>query len=878
MTIMIVLFLSFFLVVTANAQLPYDSNCFGFAAKKGWIKSGSSNSASRTYDKDKIKKDFHISQAKLKKQITAWEKLDAEIPCFEKTTGVTFQKSPNGQKRLVINDHKSFQNFRLSGGIINCNLNVKQVEYKSLENRPKILNDTKASPQTVQNYDPIANNYVFDAIYPNKGANSKFPNMARTIHQDLLNALKDLKSLGDLGWENYCSHQLYSGASVDELRTTKSQFDKCKANHKAKGCQDYPHGFVKKYDQVGKELKQIQADMAKPTSQPVMVLNKTDTRLYTPYKNNLAKLNLAKSQAKEAVVQLANDYEDFRKNFELVKSENLANCGEENEMWTRQYLKGEQCLNTEAPINSLRPQIVESAEAIKKLHQEKFIHEMNVSTFGETMKAKYLRSSPAVQAQMRKDPHKSCLQILKDVGAGKAAGFTCSGDYLKSMRKHLSDVESDPSSFLALPPEEVVSEVQGVMKRMQELCIEIRKQYFPAFGSPLIHHEPYKYGYEKMKAELKEEKAKLGNMKSAGFLYSNAFNKSLPLNTFTPENGCTNNRLDQVSFINTETVSKAVKEFEDAIDDQLYRSAKYSLPNRGEIDLPISMAGGALDAAKDYISCGETDAGEKEVMAALFRSQPYRAGKLVSSLAPEEKGVYNAMLCDALKCKSNQDDVTDWAINGAKIAAVLGGPQAEAAVAAGEFLVNYGRSKEAYELAMGGVVAGGISGYESDIHEFIEKMKEEGDEKRLALNISEEALKAYTKVLGMDKPGAIQSLGKGLENALLKIAPNANPAQIALMHSLAEKMVETSISKGFKGVKGELTRKDFLPSDKDIVAAAMGVLKTSKNTKYPVIDVFEFGAQEMIKEKKESDVISDEDAKDLMIDTLKDQLETAVKR
>ena len=141
--------------------------------------------------------------------------------------------------------------------------------------------------------------------------------MIQAASMDLMKAKKDASILrekmkrnndfGDLGMENYCSHQLRLGIIIDKAQTIREDLKNCDQARKtgnnrilkSKICEGYPKKTSKVLKEVNDEMLRIKND--KKAWQPLVRLNKADNDVYSLFEENLQKLQEAKNLASKSM-------------------------------------------------------------------------------------------------------------------------------------------------------------------------------------------------------------------------------------------------------------------------------------------------------------------------------------------------------------------------------------------------------------------------------------------------------------------------------------------------------------------------------------------------------------------------------------------------
>lgn len=839
--------LFFILILSSTAiagDIPYDKNCVKYARANKWLNVEDKNldkGHMRKYDHNKIKADFYETQNKLKTQLKGWKKLDSELECLNKIAGIKFE-----DENLIIEDFNRFETFRLGKSKIDCVIDPDYVEYKSSKDKDR----RKGSGSGI----------VFGAGYGANGSDNTSGSVPKDVrykileneesdydkHQsstgdELAKVVKQLQGLGDLGFQNYCAHQLYLGSANDEVNSLTESLNSCDNARKNKNykylesgaCKGYPDYFNTKIPELEKRMGEINDELKSNNSQPLVTLNNADKKIYSQFANQLDELKEARKQAQKDSRIHANDYEFLRSKNMVLDAKDLVDCGGDN-VWSNQLQAGLDQVGCKADIElvyKLDNGFKASVDSMKKYHRKALIAEMNIQKFMEAVKAKFNTLPKNEQNEVIANPSQKCSDFMP-LKETRDKRKLCSKQFLDAFNKAINTVKNDPQEhFFSLETDKVVSDFNQSLQNIVRFCEAKRNILEKCFDEG----EVCKTRADENNNGLRLEVKKLKSHPAASYLLTDAFGDKIQLDKLNADRVLCAEEYSEsklvIPSVSKEDIVKAKKELSDVVDEEFISIVDTEKPDRGGHSNKV----GAW-------ACG-VDMDEKEdfyVLNKFYYSHPYMMGKVLKNVEPLEQGVYNAMTCDAIECDASVDQMNDNIATGIKLAAMalpLGGI-ATAAINLG--VSSFGAYKdwedanENIHLAKAGsVTAGYAEGFHDDIKKYLEDNELNADWSTHAVNLSAEIITSVLGVgaggVGKDKLkfGSLHKMNEKLEKYFLDKGLEVGDFEKKIISTFTSSALSKAQSIATKGVNGNLEAKDFVPSTKEIIIG-MSILASGK--------------------------------------------------
>jgi hypothetical protein len=690
----------FILVYTNDAQAfapAYDTNCLEKAKEKNLIKHYYTDEDwLRRYDFEKIKDNFHQTQDKVSKQIKAWKEISKEHYCLEDVSGIQFVDN-----KLVITDYDKYESFRLNKSRIDCDTDVNSFGFK-----PK--------DKPYQEYvNPNDNTTV---IRDNKNvstAKNKIENPDENLKKrqeqaDKVDGLvKVLKDLGDVGFDNYCAHQLYKGGIADRIESVTKSFNNCKKaadngdkDYINKSCGNYPSFFVGKLEELDRIAKSTEVDLGRDTSQPLFMVNEMDNKIYAKFKNNLDELKRAKEEAN-------NEYEELLK----IKNFKKHTSCDPDSPWMKSVSDGyslSECYYSPAIFGQNDLELTDHKNILKYKHRNDMIEEVNHNIFKQTMMAKFYTLSDTEQKDVlslvKTNPKGACEKMLPDPSAisklfknGKEAmenllfldhavnealsrenkysydqlkSYLCSdqvrnsngsqikSNYLDFLKEGLKEVAANPnSSFLKKDSGQVQKELNAQITVLESFC-QLKDKLRSGRTSLGIDSDDEAKAYKNLIAQkMQETIEKLKKTENAKYLLTKTLGSKFKFDSYNPEyESCESDRHFRYppnenfasNKIELKDIEEAREEFVDAIDKQLL-----SVVNRTD-----SYRGDNKNALAE-MACRNSakHAEDNFAIYQMYKSHPYLMGQVLAHQDSSVSSVKQAILCEAIECYKSVDNM-----------------------------------------------------------------------------------------------------------------------------------------------------------------------------------------------------------------------------
>jgi len=892
MKVLFVFIISLISISAIADSLPYDSNCVELGKNWNWIhKFDPTDPHKRSYAKNAdIQKNFSQIEDKVIEQLTLWKDVEKYVPCLGTKAGIHFEK-----EKLVITDMNKFREFRLNDSKIDCSVTSKDtyISFKDINAREEAERERKKGQQVSE-----STSLGLKAIDRQFLARKIDDQNAEALANELRERMRYNNNLGDLGMENYCSHQLRIGIVRDEAARLSKDLQTCTKASESKNttvlsskiCQGYPKKNLADINALEKEMNVILKDPSKKGWQPLVTVNAADNDVFVKFKNDYAKLLLAKKTAAEKV-KIAHDSETekFFVDNQMTKDiDSLKTCVPEENVLTDQFLQGAKCTISDNPLAKLVDEFQFSIKALKDTHQAALIDAINVRSYGEAIKAKYylLEQNDPLKGLIYIDPQKACLKMIEE----GTRNYACKGHYLEAFKKAAGEAsKAQQPHFLSYSPESTLSNFNSGIRNLDKLC---------GFLLSYLNDAQRAQARKDLDAQLAYIQTNFG-----AYLYNENLGNKASLKDYRNEKHeyCPNFNPDKTRVIELHHVVDARKEFLEATDAQIKTSADFSRPDKGshsnklgawsceEDKGTISQVAAAANAvvspvtqlALTSVEVGSvSDAQMKEknnlyALNSLYHSHPYMVGKMLAKLPLSERKIYTSLICDAKKCNKKVED-TNKAIDTAAQVAIIAANfvpvagQIAGVVAASALAVkNNAKATQDYQSLMASIATGGFetSTYDPQLQSMIDGLKVNAGNEALAQDL----FKLFPDLIIGTELEAVKitmdMAAKALEIATLVPKNEMNVAvlkeiikySIPAVAKKAQKIVTSKISKGVVD-RAESSIKD-LASDEDLDAIIGRQILQSSKLNEEVKDAIVKSMGVVKKGLKESNDSSDKDKK-----------------
>ncbi|MBA2405503.1 MAG: hypothetical protein H0V66_12075 [Bdellovibrionales bacterium] len=592
----------------------------------------------------------------------------------------------------------------------------------------------------------------------------------------------------------------------------KSAFDTChlarKKNDlktlKTPACEGYPDKIKDELDKLKKQMVAIQEDIKKPESQPVVVVNGLDNKIYSEFKNDLKALDVAQKEAAHDQNLQAQDYEMLRAQNMVTDASKLTACGDDQAIWASQYQDGMVCSGPEANVININVKFEPQLEAMKKLHRDKLISRINLDSFGETVKAQYYLANPELKARMKLHPDKACLEVTKSESL-------CTGQYLSVFNLSVAKTNNSGAGqhFLELDQEKVIIELNVLMDDIKQICEGARRHMRVGMYNCQGACEAEK---KAMEIKIKEIQAH----PAASYFFTDAVGAIINFNKLQPDTGCTGLHLGPNDLhLSKKTLELSRNEFQESVAGQFGTSSDMLKPDRG---------GHSNERGADQCGVGINEKEDLYALNALYRGHPYMMGKAMKGLNVSEQGLYNTLICEAVQCNKTVHDGNEAFYDGLKVASLalnlipVAGTIAYGAVTG---VINsvgayrkWDNANQDKKLIGGGIIDGGFKGYSTELNDVMKKLSEDGSTANMMADIMSEVALVVVKGQGAVGKGLIGKMNANFEAQLNRTLTDFEKDIVA---RISERIVEGTVSKAKLTVKGELELKHMAPTLKDLV-------------------------------------------------------------
>jgi len=842
------LFLMIIVIQSAFADIPpYDTNCVELGQSQGWIKTYDPNKAwLRSYNDEKIKNDFHLTQNQISTQLKGWEKLGQEgVLCFQKLGGFTFE---NGQ--FLITDFSKFQAFRLNQSKIDCFIS-EDTEFNSSKTLSQKNEMVVAPAESTQTY--IRNLKGQQEAIQNFKM-SPWEKNQKLVFDELNKIIKNNNAFGDLGLSNYCSHQLFLGSPQDQAKQWMKSLDHCQ-NAREKGdlktlqnkvCGGYPEVMQKKLDQLKKSMDQIDKDINEQNKKSMnqKALNQTDFAVYSQFKNNHEALKKAQKKAKDQM-NLGFHDENYKQAALIYDhTKKLNECGQMENYVFEQFDRGINCYDPLDPVTNMTVEFNRIVDQVKDENRDKLIEEMNLNVYRESMKALYLLSSPEERQKMSTDPVATCSRQTMNVKL-------CTSPYIEMYRQGVQDGKTkEPDHFFNLKDQEVITFLNSDLNRLKNLCEqshkickpEIKQKFIKTsndYGNDLTYLPNETEECVQLQKEMNQVKIEMQHQNYAAYFYTDAVGETINFESINAQKECRNIDPDDL-VMNQNILNEAKEEFKKAIMDQLLTITDNTKADRGH----HSNSMGA--------NICNVEMNEKNDLYALvnqYKGYPLMMGRLLKGMDANQKEMYSTLICDALSCQDSLNEVHDDLMTAAKIGAMglslipgvgpLISIGAYASIEAGETIQKYDQSKTELKQMKSSIAVGGIENkeYNESIGQYVKNLSQNASEMRLISNL------AKTLVLALASGGtmsAVKNFNHLLSNQMKGIlnVESLTPLQEAMVKKFSSSIIEKTTTAAKDAANGELNSASFSVSMKEIVFLVASVKSpVLKNVKESHVDV-----------------------------------------
>ena len=635
------------------SEPPYDRNCVELGKRWGWIKGFDASDASkRTYATPAvIQAGFRANQTRQSAQLAIWEDIDKHVPCLKDNAGFSFQ---NG--RFVIFNMQKFTTFRLGGSRIDCQVTARMTNTNShirafREEQSRRFEAEQSGRAMVRDNTRMVN--VEQRIAGT--AMMVDATEAQRKADEMMARIRQNNNLGDLGLENYCTHQLRAGITLDKSQTAQANLAACDGARRSNNtsilnssrCEGYPARNQKALKDLRAEMDAVQRERSNTTSQPLVTINNADNDVYSQFRNNYTRLVAAQDLARRSMsIEYASN-NLLRNSGAMQNLSEVANCGD-RDVTDESYLSGLQCNNSFRSITDLTVQFQPNIDVLKDMHRDKLITEMNVRAFGEAIKSKWylLDRSDPLKTKMKQNPKAACLEI--------ADASVCSGKYLEAFKSAVNEAWNySKPHFLSYTPTDVASFMNSRIEWMREFC----ENYELSQQNQLIRIAP---------AAFRTFEDTFNEMVSGAvspYLYDEDVRAMAKLETFRSLDGqyCQGFNPNDRSRIDSQHIVNARDDFKDAIEDQIDLSQDFAKPDRGNHSNNL----GAMIC--------DTDRATKEdhyALNSLYESHPLIAGQIIGSQGDVQAKLFATSICEAKDCNKDLEDTNDTALKAAKISAI----------------------------------------------------------------------------------------------------------------------------------------------------------------------------------------------------------------
>lgn len=759
---------------------PYDTNCVELGKRWGWISGYDSKDGNkRTYAKPSvIQKGFTENQTRQTSQLSIWADVDKYVPCLKDSAGFTFQ---NG--RFVIFDMAKFTNFRLNKSRIDCEVTSRQTNDHRLareyqENAQRRFELEQSGQIAVR--DNTRNTQVEQRIYG--GLQMQDLRNAEARAQEVMNRIRQNNNLGDLGLENYCTHQLKAGITMDKAQTAQENFATCDQARKSNKtsilnsplCAGYPKENLSDIKRLRDEMEKLDKERKSPVSQPLFTLNNADNDVYSKFKNNYNKLLAAQSQAQKSM-SLAYASSNLLQNSDAVQDlKSVADCGNQD-VSDESYLDGLECDAQFKTMTDLKVNFQPSVDALKKLHRDKLITEVNTHAFGEAIKSKWylLKQNDPLKSKMKHKPKEACLEIADE--------SVCSGKYLEVFKKSVNDAWNySKPHFLSYATNDVVSYMNDRIEWMKQFCVAIQDQQ----RNQLIQISPETYRiFEKTFNEMVSGEV-------SPYLYDENVRLNAKLGKFRNEQGqyCQGFNENENISVTPNLIEAAREDFREAIDDQIELSSDFAKPNRGSHSNNLGAIICDVDrqTKEDYYA-----------LNSLYQSHPYLTGQILKGQEVVQGKLYATVICEAKKCDRDLESTNDMALSAAKVGAIALnfvpgiGPALYAGTSgvlgAAKAIRDNVRANRSLSEMQRGIASNGVEQiYDSNVGDVLKQLASDGDVGKL---IGEIAVIAAAEYAGFK---ATHGIMHSLEHAIHARGIHLTKVQHTFVDILVHKAVMKS--------------------------------------------------------------------------------------
>ncbi|MFZ4715837.1 MAG: hypothetical protein ACOYL6_19095 [Bacteriovoracaceae bacterium] len=707
------------------------------------------------------------------KQLQIWKEVDQVSDCLSEHAGLMFtqikvidQKTKKEVTKdyLIVNDSKKVERFRLAKNNLECQINDAPFIYIG-------QNRYQDNTRVVNMYTTQAANERYQQAYQDYKENELDKN--EKIRKDIFIN----NNLGDVGLDNYCAHQLQMwqlSEKSHDLRNKRRACEKAKDDGTLQdraSCKDFPEKMSQEMKLLAKEMDSVFADT---DYQPYDLMNNIDKQIYAQFKGDVSKLKEAQALAEKSL-RWSYDAEAFLKQNNLWGN-NFESCGEVDPVNSKQFNQGiESCANYE-PILELEPtQFSANVEAVKNIHRDHLIKELNLKAFGDNTETAFhlLEHGTPAEQSIRKnlwalwnnkvdtdsEYYSACKQIADSSlctnplyyqqfknGFKRAMTGIKKLEELKAKGKSIGNVEPEaivpPGTFLRYDSGTVARNINQALSSMQKIC--------ESLDSNLLGFNPE--AQKQLESNYREYLKYLQNY--AGYFYDGVIKDKTQIEKWL--HGCPLDNKTSSSPLTSEDIERSKEGFREANKNQMKLVSDFAKPDRGGHSNLIGE-----------LACGKYGKEKEDLYAlsALLTSHPYMTGQILGSVdqmisikeknktgvdkstVDVEKKIYTKLFCEAKTCSQGvhhfNDEAADVVRNAAVAASFLPLPGVQfwttavyLAADIGQVVVNHNEANEKKELIQEGLVSGGFSpDYDADIANKIRKLEEKGSIHQLAEDI-----------------------------------------------------------------------------------------------------------------------------------------------
>jgi hypothetical protein len=771
------------------------------------------------------------SDVVVKNQLQIWKEVDQISNCLSSHAGLMFLHrkviDPKTRKEvtkdyLIVTDPKKVETFRLAKNNLQCQINDAPFIYEDphrYQDNTRVINHANTMADR-DRYEQAYDRYKKDELEKNA-----------KIRKDILVN----NSLGDVGLDNYCAHQLQMwqlSKKSHDLRNKRRVCENAKDEgtlNSQSGCGDFPEKLAQDMKALAKEMEKIFADT---DYQPYDLMNDIDREIYSQFIGDVDKLKEAQRLAEKSL-KWSYDAEKFLKQNNIWSDQSLGGCGENDPTNSNQFNLGlESCTGYEHVLNVETTNFSTNIEVVKNIHRDNLIKELNLKSFGQNVETSFhlLENGSLTEKALRKDlwvswknkndsdeKYKSACEKMS------ASNLCMAPQYFKQfkdgLKRAMTGIQTlddkkkklgaegiyPPGTFLRYDSNSVATNINKVFSNMREICNGLDPEV-----NNLLGFDPE--AQKKLEISYREQLISLQHY--AGYFYDGVIKGKTKIDKWL--HGCPADYSGPAYPLTIEDVEKSKAGFLLANKNQMNLASDFARPDRGGHSNTIGE-----------MACGKYGKEKEDLYAlsALLTGHPYMAGQMIGSIDQRminkekkrtgidkrsvdvEKRIYTQLLCEAKECSANVHDFNNAAADTIKNVAVAASflplpgiafitTSVYLAADIGQIVVNHNEANEKKNLIQSGLLSGGFSPeYDSEIANKIKQFEEKGSINKLAEEIfislavqasatgsaqlamsslkhtKTEAIKRLTPLLKSIKPAS--ELEGGLANTLIDLEKKA---------------------------------------------------------------------------------------------------------